>query len=152
MSIEIGAVAPGFSGKNVDDKVVSLSDFRGQKNVFVVFYFADFSPVCSTQLTNYHRDLDGFASRDTQIIAINRDSGWSHKAFCESLGGIDFPVLSDMDLKIASDYGISLGGGANNRAEFLVDKAGVIRWLNVEESPGNNTPTTDEIFKAIDNI
>ncbi len=152
MSLEIGAAAPGFSGNNVDDQVVSLSDFRGRKNVFVVFYFADFSPVCSTQLTNYHKELDGFASRDTQVIAISRDSGWSHKAFCDSLGGIDYPVLSDLDLKIASDYGINLSSGANNRAEFLVDKEGIIRWMNVEETPGNDTPTMDDIFKAIDNI
>ena len=152
MSIEIGTAAPGFSGKNVDDQVVSLGDFRGRKNVFVVFYYADFSPVCTNQLTDYQQGIGGFASRDTQVIAINRDSGWSHKAFCDALGGIDFPVLSDMDLKIASDYGISLNGGANNRAEFLVDKEGVVRWMNVEESPGNNTPTMDDIFKAIDSL
>ncbi len=152
MSVSIGDKAPNFASKNIDDQQVSLAEHRGKSNVFVVFYFADFSSVCSDQLTTYNQHLDGFRERETQVIAVSRDSSWSHKAFCESLGGIDFPVLSDMNLKIAGDYGVSLESGANDRAEFLVDKEGIIRWTNIEETPGNDTPTMDDIFGAIDRL
>ena len=152
MPIQIGNTAPAFAGKNIDGQMISLEDYRGKKSVFLVFYFADFSSVCSTQLSTYNQQLDGFQQRDSQVIAINRDSTFSHKAFCDSLGGINFPVLSDMDLSIAGDYGVNLGGGANNRAEFLIDKGGIIRWMNVEDSPGNNTPTMNDIFGAVDQL
>ncbi len=152
MSVSIGDKAPNFAATSINDRQVSLADYQGKSNVFVVFYFADFSSVCSDQLSTYNKHLDGFRERETQVIAVSRDSSFSHKAFCESLGGIDFPVLSDMNLKIAGDYGVSLESGANDRAEFLVDKEGIIRWTNIEETPGNDTPTMDDIFGAIENL
>ena len=150
MSLNIGDQAPGFSSKDTNDKPIALADYRDKQNVFVVFYYADFSSVCSIQLALYHQNLDGFRSRDTAVVAISRDSSFSHKAFCESLGGIDFPVLSDLDLQMAKDYGVDLGNGTNDRAEFIIDKQGVIRWINVESSPGEDTATMDDIFSALD--
>lgn len=152
MSLKVGDKAPTFSGKDTDGQPISLADYRDKKNVFVVFYFADFSSVCSTQLTSYNRKMDDFRSRDAAVVAINRDSSFSHKAFCDSLGGIDFPVLSDLDLKIAQDYGVDLGNGTNNRAEFIIDKSGTIRWMNSEKSPGDDTPTMEDIFSALDKL
>ncbi len=152
MALKIGDQAPDFSGQSHKDQDISPQDYRGKKNVFLVFYPLAFSPVCSVQLPTYNRSLDGFQSRDTEVIAVSVDSGWSQKAFCDSLGGIDYPVLSDMQLDIANKYGVALPNGFANRAEFLIDKEGVIRWLNIEASPGDNTPTVDDIFNAIDNL
>ena len=152
MSVQIGDKAPEFRAKSAEGEEIGLGDYAGEKNVYLVFYPMDFSPVCSVQLSTYQRNLAGFQERDTAVIAINRDNAWSHKAFCESLGGIDFPVLSDMTLEVAKLYGVVLPQGINNRAEFLIDKEGVIRWMNIEKSPGDNTPTMEEIFGAIDAI
>lgn len=150
MSLNIGDQAPAFSSKDTNDKLVALADYRDKQNVFVVFYYADFSSVCSLQLAMYNKNMDGFKSRNTAVVAINRDSSFSHKAFCESLGGIDFPVLSDIDFKMAKDYGVDLGNGTSDRAEFIIDKSGALRWINVENSPGEDTATMDDIFSALD--
>lgn len=151
MAVKVGDKAPAFSGPNTNGETVSSSDFAG-KNMFVVFYFADFSSVCSAQLAQYHKNLDGFRSRNTEVIAINRDSHFSHKAFCDSLGGIDFPVLSDADFSMAKAYGVDMGNGMSDRAEFIIDKTGTIQWTNVEDSPGNDTATVDDIFAALDQL
>ncbi|MFB0517390.1 MAG: redoxin domain-containing protein [Candidatus Neomarinimicrobiota bacterium] len=150
MPLKIGDKAPDFSGKSIADQIISLEDYRGKKHVFLVFYPLAFSPVCSVQLPTYNRHLDGFKSRDTGVIAVSVDSAWSQKAFCDSLGGIDFPVLSDMKLEIAGRYGVALPEGFSTRAEFLIDKQGIIRWLNIEKNPGDDTPTMEDIFNAID--
>ena len=152
MAVKTGDKAPAFSGPNTDNETVSLSDYSGKKNLFVVFYFADFSSVCSAQLALYHKNLAGFHSRDTEVIAINRDSRFSHKAFCDSLGGIDFPVLSDIDFKMAKDYGVDMGNGMSDRAEFIINKSGTIQWTNVEASPGDDTASLDDIFAVLDQL
>lgn len=150
MSLKIGEPAPRFSGPDLDKNTISLDNYLGKKNVFVVFYPLAFSSVCSVQLPNYNRNLDGFRSRDTEVIAISADSGLSQQAFCDSMGGLDFPMLSDRKLEIASQYGVALPDGFTTRAEFLIDKQGFLRWQNIEQSPGDDTPTIDDIFNAID--
>ncbi|UCH10438.1 MAG: redoxin domain-containing protein [Fidelibacterota bacterium] len=152
MSLKVGDKAPAFSGVDFKDQTIALANHHGRKNVFLVFYPKAFSSVCSVQLSSYNQHLDGFKQRATEVIAISVDNAFSQQAFCDSLGGIEFPVLSDMTLDIARSYGVALPGGFANRAEFLIDQAGVIRWLNVEQSPGDNTPTMDDIFKAIDKL
>jgi Fe2+ or Zn2+ uptake regulation protein/peroxiredoxin len=152
MSLKVGDNAPRFTGEDADKKALSLGDYHGTKNVFLVFYPLAFSSVCSVQLPNYNRNLEGFHQRDTEVIAVSADSGLSQEAFCASLGGIDFPMLSDRKLQIADLYGVALPDGFTNRAEFLIDKAGVLRWINVEQSPGDDTPAIDEIFNAIDSL
>ena len=100
MSLKIGDQAPGFSGMDLEKQTVTLADYRGRKNIFLVFYPKAFSPVCSMQLPRYNQDLDGFNQRDTEVIAVSVDNAFSQKAFCDALGGIDFPILSDMTLDI----------------------------------------------------
>jgi peroxiredoxin (alkyl hydroperoxide reductase subunit C) len=152
MSLKVGDKAPQFTGVDLKDQAITSADYHGRKAIFLVFYPKAFSSVCSVQLPRYNQNLGGFKQRDTEVIAISVDNAFSQQAFCDSLGGIDFPVLSDMTLDIARSYGIALPGGFANRAEFLIDKEGFIRWLNVEESPGDDTPTMDDIFEAIDSL
>ncbi|MFC1619044.1 redoxin domain-containing protein [Candidatus Neomarinimicrobiota bacterium] len=152
MSLKVGEKAPRFTGQDVDKKTLSLEDYLGTKNIFLVFYPLAFSSVCSVQLPNYNRNLEGFQKRDTEVIAVSADSGLSQSAFCDSLGGIDFPMLSDRKLEIADLYGVALPDGFSTRAEFLIDKEGVLRWMNVEQSPGDDTPSIDDIFNAIDGL
>lgn len=150
MSLQVGDKAPAFSGPNVDGQEVSSDSYLGRRNLFLVFYPKAFSPVCSVQLPTYNRNLEGFHSRGTDVVAISVDNSFSQKAFCDSLGGIKFDVLSDMQLETAKKYGVDLPGGFTNRAEFLIDKEGIIRWLNIEASAGDDTPTMEDIFGAID--
>jgi peroxiredoxin (alkyl hydroperoxide reductase subunit C) len=152
MSLSIGKPAPRFNGLDIDKQAISLEDYLGRKNIFVVFYPLAFSSVCSVQLPNYNRNLEGFRSRDTEVVAISADSGLSQKAFCDSLGGIEFPMLSDRKLEIASQFGVALPDGFTARAEFLIDKQGILRWQNIEQNPGDDTPTIDDIFNAIDSL
>ncbi len=150
MSLQLGDKAPAFSGPNVEGKEVSSDSYLGRRNLFLVFYPKAFSPVCSVQLPTYNRNLEGFHSRNTDVVAVSVDNSFSQKAFCDSLGGIKFDVLSDMQLETAKKIGVDLPGGFTTRAEFLIDSAGIIRWLNIEASAGDDTPTMDDIFGAID--
>ena len=140
MPLKVGDKAPLITGKNLAGEEVSLGQYQGHQNVFLVFYPLAFSPVCSVQLPTYNRNLDGFRSRDTEVIAVSVDNSFSQKA------------LSDMGLKIAKQYDVALPDGSSTRAEFLIDKDGIIRWLNVEKSPGDDTPTMEEIFTAIEAV
>ena len=94
--------------------------------------------------------LDGFASRNTEVVAVSVDNAFSQQAFCDSMNGIEFPMLSDMALDIAEAYGVKLPGHLAMRSEFAIDKDGVLRWINIEASAGDDTPTMDDIFGALD--
>ena len=150
MSLNTGDVAPQFSGTDLNGNAIALADYKGRKNVFLVFYVKAFSGVCAVQLPRYNSNLDGFNSRDSEVIAVSVDNSFSQEAFCESMGGIDFPMLSDMTLEIADSYGVKLPGHLAMRSEFLIDKEGILRWSHIEKSAGDDTLTIDDIFGAID--
>ena len=133
MSLKVGDKVPRFTGQDAGKKTISLGDYHGTKNIFLVFYPLAFSSVCSVQLPNYNRNLEGFRQRDTEVIAVSADSGLSK-------------------LEIAKLYGVALPDGFSTRAEFLIDKEGVLRWMNVEKSPGDDTPSIDDIFNVIDSL
>ncbi len=149
MALNIGDNAPNFSGTKLDGEAISLADYKGKKNVFLVFYPKAFSGVCATQLPRYNANLDGFASRDTEVVAVSVDNAFSQQAFCDSMDGINFPMVSDMTLDIADAYGVKLDGHLAMRSEFAIDKEGVLRWINIEKSAGDDTPTMDDIFAAL---
>ena len=86
MGLLVGTVAPEFALKDENGDEVTLRPFRGEKNVFLVFYPLDFSPICSRQLPLYSRHSADFESRNTQLLAVSRDSGYTHKVFCDTLG------------------------------------------------------------------
>ena len=134
MPLNTGEAAPHFSGTDLNGDTVSLSDYKGKKNVFLVFYVKAFSGVCAIQLPRYNSNLDGFRSRDCEVIAVSVDNAFSQNAFCDSMGGIDYPMLSDMKLEIAEAYQVKLADHIAMRSEFLIDKEGIVRWSNVEQS------------------
>jgi len=152
MALKVGDSAPAFTAKDTDGNEISLESYRGKKNVFLVFYPLAFSPVCSVQLPRYNQHLDGFKERDTEVIAISVDSSFSQKAFCDTLGGLNFPLVSDLDLGIARQYGVALDTGFTTRAEFAIDKEGAVKWLNIEDEAGNDTPSMEDIFAALDKL
>lgn len=145
----LGQAAPDFTLPSTSGQDVTLGSFRGNKNVVLVFYPLDFSPVCSMQLPEYSGRQDDFADADTVILGLNRDSAYTHKAWAAEYG-IELPLLADMNLDVARKYGVALDGkGISGRAVFLIDKEGVVRFEHVEAAPGEYTVRPEDVLAKI---
>lgn len=147
--LKVGEPAPDFSLVGTDNEEISLGQLKGAKNVVLLFYPMDFSPVCSLQLPGYQARKAEFDSRDTAIFGISTDSKWSHKAFSEQLG-LEFPLLSDYGRKVSDAYGVLRPEGFTNRAVFVIDKEGVIRYIDVT-MPGEQ-PDQNEVMKVLETL
>ena len=147
--IEPGARAPDFTLPDQDGNKVSLSDFRGQ-TVVLVFYPADFSPVCTDQLSVYQEVLPQFEERNAKLIGISVDGAFCHRAFKNHMN-LDLPLLADFHPKgkTAKAYGVwSEEHGVSGRALVLVDGEGVVMWSYL--SPPLEVPGANLIFDALD--
>ena len=148
-ALKPGAKAPDFSLSATPDQKVSLADFRGQP-VVLVFYPADWSPVCSDQLALYNELKPEFSEFEAQIIGISVDGVWCHLAFSQKRK-LQFPLLADFEPKgaVARQYGVYREkDGESERALFVIDAEGVIRWSYV--SPLGINPGADGILKALE--
>jgi len=140
MPIQVGQTAPDFKLKDQSQKEVSLSDYRGQ-NVVLAFYPLDFSPVCSKEHACFHDDFSQFQGLNAQVLGLSVDSAWAHKAFAEKLA-IQYPLLADFHPKgaTAQKYGLYLEDkGITNRATVIIDKKGIVRYVNVYDIPQQRT-------------
>jgi peroxiredoxin len=147
--IEPGAPAPEFTLPDQDGKQVSLADFRGQR-VVLVFYPADFSPVCTDQLSVYQEVLGEFEERGVKLLGISVDGAFCHRAFRSHLS-LDIPLLADFHPKgeTARAYGVwSEEHGVAGRALVLVNGEGVVEWSYM--SPPLEVPGANLIFDALD--
>jgi peroxiredoxin len=146
--IEAGAEAPDFTLADQDGQLVSLSGLRGQP-VLLVFYPADFSPVCTDQLSVYQAELPEFERLGVRVVGISVDSAFCHKAFQSQLG-VSIPLLADFHPKgeVARAYGLwSDKYGQAGRALVLVGPDGVVAWSH--KSPALEYPSTDLIFEKL---
>jgi peroxiredoxin len=144
-----GERAPDFSLRNQDGEEVSLADFRGRKLV-LVFYPADFSPVCTDQLSIYQEVLPRIEEQGASLVGVSVDSRWAHKAFQEKLG-IEIPLLADFHPKgeVSRAYGAYIEErGHPSRALVLVDGDGVVSWAHESPSPAE-IPGANLIFDAL---
>jgi peroxiredoxin (alkyl hydroperoxide reductase subunit C) len=150
--IEPGEPAPDFTLPNHKGEAVSLADFRGRK-LMLVFYPADFSLVCSDQLSIYQEVLEQISEAGVELVGVSVDSSWSHNAFRKKLG-IDIPLLSDFHPKgeMSRAYGAYIEDfGITNRSLVLIDEEGVVRW--VHESPQvTEIPGANLIFDALEAV
>ena len=146
---DLNQPAPDFKLKASTDEELSLADFKGEKNVVLTFYPLDFSPTCSIQLPEYSSRKEDFEKLDAQILGVNRDSVYTHKAWSKEFG-IDVPLLADMTGQVAKDYGVYLNeAGISKRAVFIIDKEGVLRFQHIEETPGDFTFHAEDILKEL---
>jgi peroxiredoxin len=148
--LKVGDVAPDFTLTDTNQVKVSLSDFRGKKNVLLVFYPLAYSPVCSTQIPSYQKIYDRFEDLDTDVVAISVDSVFTHKAWAEGLGGISYPLLSDFwpHGAVADTYGLlRTEAGYSDRALIVVDKAGKIRYIDVVDP--KELPEIEPVFEVL---
>ena len=144
-----GTPAPEFTLNSTPDQTVSLSEFRGQP-VILVFYPADWSPVCSDELALYQELLPEFQRHDAMLMGISVDGPWSHMAFAQDRH-LHFPLLSDFEPKgaVSRQYGAyQEGEGESGRALFVIDKDGVISWSYA--SPTGVNPGADGILDALE--
>jgi peroxiredoxin (alkyl hydroperoxide reductase subunit C) len=147
--IEPGQPAPDFTLPDQDGKEVSLEDLRGQTSV-LVFYPADFSPVCTDQLNVYQEVLPQFEERGVKLYGVSVDGAFCHKAFQRELG-ISIPLLADFHPKgaVAEKYGVyAESHGVAKRALVMIGPDLTVRWAfksHPLEVPGANL-----IFDAVE--
>ena len=137
MAPEVGTEAPDFTLKDQNNQEVTLSSFRGERGVLVVFYPFAFSGICTGELCAVRDDIGSFQNDDVQVLAVSVDHVFALKAWANQ-EGYQFPLLSDFwpHGEVAKAYGVfNADRGMAVRGTFLVDKAGVVRFAEVNE-PG----------------
>jgi peroxiredoxin len=135
LKVKIGQKAPDFTLPEIGGGKVSLSQYRGKKNVVITFVPAAWTPVCSDQWPGYNLAQDEFEKRDTVVLGITVDNVPSLWAWTQAMGGVWFPVASDFwpHGRVAEMYGVLRNDGVTERALFVVDKKGVIRYIDVHD-------------------
>src|SRR6202167_2915084 len=149
MPIAVGQPAPDFTLKDQSQKDIKLSDFAGKRNVVLVFYPLDFSPLCSNEHACFVNDLKQFESLDAQVLGLSVDSVWAHKAFADKLG-ITYPLLADFLPRgaVAEKFGVYMAErGVAGRAIAIIDKAGKIAWFKNYDIPV--LPDMKEVAQAL---
>jgi peroxiredoxin len=146
-----GTDAPEFELQSTPDQKLSLTELRGRPTV-LVFYPEDWSPVCSDQLALYQELLPEFARFEAQLVGISVDGIWSHLAFAKDRH-LSFPLLADFEPKgkVSRLYGVYRNGdGTSERALYVIDRDGIIRWSYV--SPVGVNPGADGILRALEEL
>jgi peroxiredoxin len=146
-----GTVAPDFTLHSTPDQSVSLAEFRGRR-VILAFYPADWSPVCGDQMALYNEINDEFRRLNAELIGISVDGIWCHLAFAHDRK-LHFPLLADFEPKgdVARRYGVYRDhDGTSERALFVIDEDGIIRWSYV--SPVGVNPGADGILRALETL
>jgi peroxiredoxin len=149
--LSAGVAAPEFALSSAPNQILRLSDLRGRP-VVLVFYPADWSPVCGDQVALYNEILPEFREYGAEIVGISVDSVWCHAAFARDRH-LHFPLLADFEPKgaVSRAYGAyRQGDGTSERALFVLDPNGVIRWSYL--SPIGVNPGADGILDALDSI
>jgi peroxiredoxin len=149
--LQPGTVAPDFALSSAPGESITLRELRG-KPVVLVFYPADWSPVCGDQLALYNEIFSEFEKHDAQVLGISVDGVFCHQAYAKSRN-LEFPLLADFEPKgkVSSVYGAYRNGdGYCERALFVIDKAGIIQWSYL--SPIGENPGADGILTALDQL
>jgi len=157
MSVLVTKPAPEFTAQSVladgTFKQLSLADYRG-KYVVLFFYPLDFTFVCPTEIIAFSDRVKEFEERNVQIIGVSVDSHYSHLAWRNTprteggIGKVAYPLVADLNKKIAADFDVLLPGGIALRGLFLIDKAGVVRHQVVNDLPLGRS--VDECLRMID--
>jgi peroxiredoxin len=150
-ALSAGTRAPEFSLQTTPDQTVTLSDFQG-KRLVLVFYPADWSPVCGDEVTLFNEALSEFHKLHAEVVGISVDGVWCHVAFAREKK-LHFPLLADFEPKgaVARAYGVyRQHDGTSERALFVIDEQGTIRWSYV--SPIGVNPGADGALNALEEL
>lgn len=160
MSVFSTQPAPDFKAKavmpNGTIKEISLSDYKGKKYVVLFFYPLDFTFVCPTEIIAFSEAAAEFEKLDVQLIGCSTDSEYSHLAWINTprnlggLGGIKYPLLSDLDKSVSTSYGVLLPEGFALRGLFLIDKQGIVMHQVINAPPlGRSVEETLRMVQAL---
>ncbi len=148
---EIGQPAPEFRLKGPGGQPFLLAEYRGRRNVLLVFYPLAFSPLCSHQLPEIQRELPRFHALETEVLGISVDSWYANQEFARKLG-LSFTLLSDFDRAACAAYGVlAPDRGYARRALFLLDKAGRVVWREIAATP-TDVPSTHDALAALEGL
>ena len=152
MSLSVGQAAPDFTLQNQDKKEVKLSDFVGKRNVVLMWYPLDWSPVCTNEHACFVNDMKKFETLDAEVLGVSVDSVWSHKAFADKMG-IKYSLLADFHPRgaMSEKYGVYLADkGITGRAIAIVNKTGKIAWFKNYGIPV--VPDLKEVAAALSQV
>jgi len=152
MSISVGQAAPDFTLQNQNKEEVKLSNFAGKKNVVLIFYPLDWSPVCTNEHVCVVNEMKAFETLDAEVLGVSVDSVWSHKAYAEKMN-IKYSLLADFQPRgaMAEKYGVFLADkGITGRAIVIVNKAGNIAWIKNYDIPV--VPDLKEVAAALQQV
>lgn len=131
--IQVGDLAPDFTLKDENAQEVTLSSFRGKKNVVLAFYPFDFSPVCTNENCAITTDLPQFEQKDTVVFGVSCDSWFVHKAWKEKLA-LKHALLSDLKREVTQKYGLYFPDlNCSKRATVIIGKDGKVSYVKVQE-------------------
>ena len=147
-TLAVGDAAPDFVADSTSGEAVTLSSFRGKKNVLLAFFPLAFTSVCTAEMCDLNTDFDQFGGHDVEVLPISVDSVPTLKEF-KAKHGMRVELLSDFRREVARRYGVLLEDRFYAmRAYFLIGKDGKIKWKHVEDSPRQRRPNR-EILERI---
>ena len=156
LTLKAGDSAPDFTLPVVDGATITLSQFRGKKNVVISFVPAAWTPVCSDQWPGYNLVQGLFLKNDAILLGITVDNiptlySWT-KQMCNTGEKLWFPVLSDFypHGEVASKYGVLRSNGVSERALFVIDKKGAIRYIDVHDI--NQRPSLEVLMTVLEKV
>ncbi len=149
LKAKVGDSAPDFTLPDLSGGSVTLSEYIGKKNVVVSFVPAAWTPVCSQQWPGYNIAKDIFEQYDTILLGISVDNVPTLYAWTQQMGQLWFPVLSDFwpHGAVAAKYGVLRNDGTSERALFVIDKKGIIRYIDVHDI--NAMPRLEDLAKEL---
>jgi peroxiredoxin (alkyl hydroperoxide reductase subunit C) len=152
LKLKVGDRAPNFALKAVSGETVSLRQYRGKKNVVISFVPAAWTPVCSDQWPGYNIVKDIFDKHDAILLGISVDNIPTLFSWTNQMGNLWFPVLSDFwpHGKVASMYGVLRADGVAERALIVIDKKGIIRYIDVHDI--NKRPPLEDLVKELEKL
>ncbi len=150
--LKTGDKAPDFQLKDLSGKIVSLEQYLGKKNVVLSFVPAAWTPVCSRQWPGYNIAKEYFDQNDAVLIGITVDNTPTLYAWTKEMGDLWFPVVSDFwpHGAVAKKYGILRADGVSERALFVIDKKGIIRFIDVHNI--NTMPRLEDLVGALQKL
>jgi peroxiredoxin (alkyl hydroperoxide reductase subunit C) len=152
LKVKVGDHAPHFTLPAVSGEKISMSQYLGKKNVVLSFVPAAWTPVCSDQWPGYNIIKDIFDQKDSILLGITVDNIPTLFAWTNQMGQLWFPVLSDFwpHGAVAKKYGVLRSNGVSERALFVIDKKGIIRYIDVHDI--NKRPPLEDLVNALEKV
>jgi peroxiredoxin len=150
--LKAGNQAPDFTLPSVSGEKISLTQYRGKKNVVLSFVPAAWTPVCSDQWPGYNIAKDIFEQNHSILLGITVDNIPTLFAWTNQMGKLWFPVLSDFwpHGAVAKKYGVLRSNGVSERALFVIDKKGIIRYIDIHDI--NKRPPLEDLVNALEKL